>query len=54
MTRWIAEVWSIQVNMEGIVPKAAWHWAVIAVCKQSGWGTKTHPIVYKASVHKGL
>jgi len=40
--------------MEGIVLKAAWHWAVIAVCKQSGWGTRTHPIVCKPSVHVGL
>jgi len=32
-TCWIARLWSTQVNMEGIMLKAAWHWAVIAVCK---------------------
>jgi hypothetical protein len=26
MTRWLLEVWSTQAKVEGIVPKAAWHW----------------------------
>jgi len=30
-TCWIAEHWSTQVKVEGIVLKAAWHWLVIAV-----------------------
>ena len=32
-TCWIVGLWSTQVNMEGIVLKAAWPWAVTAVCK---------------------
>jgi hypothetical protein len=30
---------------EGIVPKAAWHWDVTSVSKQSPWGTSLHPVV---------
>ena len=26
MTRWLTELWSTQAKVEGIVPKAAWHW----------------------------
>jgi hypothetical protein len=54
VTCWIAGLWSTQVNMEGIMLKAAWHWVVIAVFKQSGWGTGPHPTVCKPSVHMGL
>jgi len=25
-TRWLMGLWSTQAKMEGIVPKAAWHW----------------------------
>jgi hypothetical protein len=25
-TRWLTELWSNQANVEGIVPRAAWHW----------------------------
>ena len=25
-THWISELWSIQAKVEGIVPRAAWHW----------------------------
>jgi hypothetical protein len=25
-TRWLTGLWSTQAKVEGIVPKAAWHW----------------------------
>ena len=25
-TRWLTGLWSTQVKVEGIMPKAAWHW----------------------------
>ena len=26
-TRWLTVLWSTQAKVEGIVPKAAWHWS---------------------------
>ena len=25
-TRWLTALWSTQIKVEGIMPKAAWHW----------------------------
>ena len=26
MTHWLTELWSTQAKVEGIMPRAAWHW----------------------------
>jgi len=28
-TRWLMELWSTHAKVEGIVPRATWHWGVV-------------------------
>jgi len=55
MTHWLLGVWSTQAKVEGIVPKAAWHWdRDSSIVNDPPWGTRPHPTVCRPSVSVGL
>ena len=50
-TRWLTGLWSTQARVEGIVPKAAWHWGRDSSVVNDPLGEPGRPALY---VHVGF
>jgi hypothetical protein len=45
-TRWLMRLWSTQTKVEGIVPKAAWHWDGDSSVINNPFGEPCHTPLY--------
>ena len=52
-TCWLTGLWSNQAEVEGIVPKATWHWVVTAMSKTIPLGNQAAPHCMKAFRPRG-
>ena len=45
-TRWLMGLWSTEAKVEGIVPKAAWHWGSDSSVVNNPFGEPCHTQLY--------